>query len=108
MATRVALVMDQGTTFETTIDLTDQLGANLDVTGMNARSQMRRFYSSNNAVSFTTALSNGALVLSLTAGETTNIEAGRYVYDVELIDASNSVTRIIEGIATVTPQVTRG
>jgi hypothetical protein len=32
---------------------------------------------------------------------------GRYVYDVELTDTSNSISRIVEGIVTVTPQVTR-
>lgn len=107
MATRVSLVLDQGSTFETTIDLTDSNGNPLDVTGMSARSQMRRSFTSSNAVTFTTTLANGSLVLSLTATETANIESGRYVYDVELVDASNNVARIIEGIATITPEVTR-
>ena len=98
MATRVALVMDQGTTFTTTIELSDEGGAALDVTGMTAKAQMRRAYGSANAVTFSTALTNGSLVMSMTAAQTANTEPGRYVYDVE---------RLIEGVATVTPEVTR-
>ena len=60
-----------------------------------------------NSVSFTTTLSNGQLILSLTPAQTSNIVAGRYVYDTELVDAANSVIRLMEGIATVTPEVTR-
>ena len=45
--------------------------------------------------------------LTLNANQTSNIVSGRYVYDIELTDASNSVSRIVEGIVTVTPQVTR-
>jgi len=107
MSTRVALVLDQGTTFETTIDLKDQNGDSLDVTGMTAASQMRRAPTSMNAVSFSTSLSNGALVLSLTPAQTANINAGRYVYDVTLTDNAGNITRLIEGIATVTPSVTK-
>jgi hypothetical protein len=33
--------------------------------------------------------------------------AGRYVYDVEIISAANVISRLVEGIATVTPEVTR-
>jgi len=36
-----------------------------------------------------------------------NREAGRYVYDVETTSGSGVVSRIVEGIITVTPEVTR-
>jgi hypothetical protein len=52
-------------------------------------------------------VSAGEITLSLTANQTGNIVAGRYVYDVELTDAANSITRIVEGIVTINPQVTR-
>lgn len=107
MSTRVAMVIDAGTTFETTIDLNDQSGNPLVVTGMTAASQMRRAPTSINAISFSTTLSNGSLVLSLTAAETANICPGRYMYDVNLTDSSGSVTRLVEGIATVTPGITK-
>ena len=58
-------------------------------------------------MSFSTSLSNGSLVISLTANQTANMVAGRYVYDIELIDPANTVVRILEGIVTLTPEVTR-
>jgi hypothetical protein len=32
---------------------------------------------------------------------------GRYQYDVEVINGSNGVFRIVEGIVTITPNITR-
>lgn len=108
MATKVNIVVDQGTTFETTINLTNEDGTLLEVTNdWEARGQIRKHYTSSNAVSFTANLSNGSLVLSLTDAQTANMVPGRYVYDVELIDASNNVSRLIEGVVTLTPEVTK-
>jgi len=70
---------------------------------------MRKWYTSSSAAAvFATNVntSNGTLTLSLTSEETSGLVAGRYVYDVE-IQNNTSVTRILEGIVTVTPQVTR-
>lgn len=104
---KVNLVIDQGTNFNTIIELTDQNNDSLNVTGYTARAQLRKHYLSVNSVSFTTTLSNGQLILSLNHVQTANIVAGRYVYDAELVDASNTVIRLVEGIVTVTPEVTR-
>ena len=107
MANKANLIVDQGSTFSTTIYLNDSNGEPLITTGYSARSEIRKHYTSSNSVTVNTAISNGQLVLSLTNIQTANIEAGRYVYDVELIDASNNVTRVVEGIVTVTPEVTK-
>ncbi len=49
----------------------------------------------------------GVITLALTADQTSNLEDGRYVYDLEILQTSSStVTRVIEGIITVRPQVT--
>lgn len=110
MATKANIVIDQGSTFSVTFDLTDENGEPLDLTNYSAHSQMRKHYTSTNSISFNcvTNGSNGNLTLSLTANQTNSISAGRYVYDVELTDlTNNTVSRIIEGIVTITPQVTR-
>jgi len=109
MATRVNIVIDQGTDFETSITLTDASGDQLDLTGMSAASQIRKTHTSSNSVSFITELANntGSLTLSLNNSTTSSMTAGRYVYDVELTDSSNVVSRILEGVVTVTPEVTR-
>jgi len=45
--------------------------------------------------------------MAMSAANTANLTPGRYVYDVEIEDASGDVTRIFEGIVTVLPNVTR-
>lgn len=109
MAIKANIVIDQGSAFETTIDITDEDGNVINITGYTAAAQMRRHYSSVSYYSFTTAVSGstGQVTLSMTANTTTGISAGRYVYDCELTDAANVTSRIIEGIVTVTPNVTR-
>ena len=108
MATKANIVIDQGTTFSTTINLTDDDDAPINLTGYSGRSKMKKHYTSSNSHTFTVSLggNTGVLVLSLSANQTSNIVPGRYVYDVELIDTSNVVSRIVEGIVTVTPEVT--
>lgn len=109
MGTKVNIVIDQGTDFATTVSLTNAEGAQLDLTGMSAASQIRKTYSSSNSTAFTTALANnnGTLTLSLNNSVTSSLSAGRYVYDVELTDASSVKSRILEGMVTVTPEVTK-
>lgn len=107
MAQKANITIDQGTTFSSGIDLLNDNDEPVDVTNYTARGQIRKHYSSSNSVSFTTTLSNGSLVISLTANQTAGMVAGRYVYDLELVDPSNTVLRILEGIVTVTPEVTR-
>lgn len=101
------LVIDQGSTFASQISILDENDEPINMTSYTARGQIRRHYSSSNSVSFTTTLTTGSLVISLTAQQTANIIAGRYVYDVELIDPANTVVRILEGQVTVTPEVTK-
>jgi hypothetical protein len=109
MATKANLVIDQGTTYTTDLNLTDENGDPLVLSGYTANSQIRKHYTSSNSVVFSTSINAtaGVITLSLTANQTANMAGGRYVYDVELTDASDSISRIVEGIVTVTPQVTR-
>jgi len=108
MATKANIVIDQGTTFNTIVDLKDENGDPLDTVGYTANSQIRKWYSSSNAtVVFTANISNGSVTLALTANQTSNLESGRYVYDIFLTDAANTISRVVEGIVTVTPRVTR-
>lgn len=109
MATKANLVIDQGSTFSTDLTLSDENGDPLVLDGYTANSQIRKWYTSvNAAATFTASLNvqSAAITLSLTANQTSNLIAGRYVYDVE-ISAGSEVSRIVEGIVTVTPQVTR-
>lgn len=109
MATKANIVIDQGTTFSTVITLADENGDSINLTGYSANSQIRKHYSSSNSQSFSVSLggAQGTVTLSLTSTQTSNLVAGRYVYDVEVTSSSNVISRIVEGIVTVTPEVTR-
>ena len=109
MATKANIIIDQGTTFSTTINLTDEDELPVNLTGYTGDAEIRKHYTSSNSQSFSVSLGGtaGIIVLSLTALQTANLAAGRYVYDVEITSSSNTVSRIVEGIVTVTPEVTR-
>lgn len=108
------LLVEQGTTFATTITLDDVTGAAYNLYNYSASSQIRKsYYSSNAAGHFLVVVSNptaGVITISMDAANSANIMAGRYVYDVKLFsntDASNNTIRILEGIVEISPSVTR-
>lgn len=112
MAAYVELYMDQGATFNNIINVTDDVtNAYINVSGYAITSQMRRSYYSTNASGNLTCTitnaANGEITLSMTAANTALIKAGRYLFDVKTTDNANTTTRLIEGIITVTPGVTR-
>ena len=111
MAAIYNLVVDQGTTFISNVRYLDSDKNPIDITGFEARSQMRRSYTSANAYTLTANVTDGAggnIAISMTAAESANVLAGRYVYDVEAYDANtDTVYRIVEGIVTVYPEVTK-
>lgn len=108
MATKVNLVVDQGTTFISQITFNDEGGNTINFSTYTGQAQMRKHFTSSNSTSFSVSLgSNGVITLQLTANQTGNLVAGRYVYDLEVTDATNQISRLIEGIVTVTPNVTR-
>jgi len=109
MASKANLVIDQGATFSTDLTLQDDNGDLISLVGYTANSQIRKWYTSSNAsATFTTSINttSAVITLSLTANQTGNLTSGRYVYDVE-INSGATISRVVEGIVTVTPQVTR-
>jgi Ethanolamine utilization protein EutJ (predicted chaperonin) len=109
MAIKANLVIDQGTSFSAVIDVTDTGNAVYNLTGYTVAAQMRKNYSSSTAVTFSSShnSSGGQITLLLTAANTISLEPGRYLYDVEITSAGGTVTRVVEGVATVTPGMTR-
>jgi hypothetical protein len=111
MGAKANIVIDQGADFSTSITVADTDGNIVDLTGYTGRGQIRKHYSSSTKVDLTVTFgsprTDGKVTLALSNVQTANIEAGRYVYDAELITSSNTVSRLVEGIATVTPEVTR-
>ncbi len=111
MATVKNLVIDQGTTYSLSITVSDSNGNAIDLDGYTLRAQLRKSYGATSYTAFTVEAAadttTGELTISLTDTQTSALKAGRYVYDVEIVDTDDAVTRVIEGIITVTPEVTR-
>ena len=105
MATKSHLVIDQGASFSTDINLNDENGDAINLDGFTANSLIKKWYTSSNYIPFDTTIDagNGIISLSLNANTTMNLTAGRYVYDVNLTDSFGVVSRVLEGIITVTP-----
>ena len=106
------LALDQGSTFLATIKLTNDDGSVMNVANCSFSSQMRKSYYSTNPTAniniIITDGANGNITLTLDAANTANIRSGRYLYDIKMTDTGGNTTiRIIEGIMTVTPQVTK-
>ena len=111
MASYTELNLDQGTTFSATLDLTNDDGSAINVTNSIFVCQLRKsYYSSTSAANVTVNTldgANGQIQLALDAATTANVKAGRYLFDLRMTTSAGTTTRIIEGIMTVTPQVSR-
>jgi hypothetical protein len=110
MAVKANILIDQGTTFSTTIFVADENDVSIDITDNDFFASARKHYTSNTSYDFTCAVLNGPdgeLQISMANTNTSSWPAGRYVYDVKMVDTSNVVTRIVEGLVTVKPSVTR-
>lgn len=92
----------------------------VDLTGYDARMMVRTSYTEPTTVASLTVGSGialggtaGTITLSRTAAQTAafgvavNHETTHLVYDLELIDAGGVVTRLVQGVFTVYPEVTR-
>jgi hypothetical protein len=117
--------MFQGSTFNVNVTWKNANGTNKNLSGVNARMQIRSSYSSNVIVESLTT-SNGEIItdtatsslrLVLPASRTANISVNRnlssipprtkYVYDLEVVELDGFVTKIIYGELTVFGEVTR-
>jgi hypothetical protein len=112
MTAYVELYMDQGTTFNNIINITDDItNSAVNIAGYSITSQMRKsYYSANASANIICTITNaslGEVTLSVPATVTSNLRPGRYVFDVKSTDPANITSRIIQGIITVTPQVAR-
>jgi hypothetical protein len=109
-----------------TYDLTIYQGANwfqeleyeedgepVDIENYTARMQVKKSYNLPVEIELTTANSRIAIVdvnkiqLTLSNTLTAGLGAGRYLYDIELVNNTNEVERILRGVFTVSPEVTK-
>ena len=105
------IFIDQGADFSTTVTVSDSAGSALDLSNYTALAMIRKTYESTTATTFTSTFADdrttGQITISLTDVQTTALDFGRYVYDLLITDGDGDKTRVLEGIATVNPSVSR-
>lgn len=115
MASTYDIVVDQGSDYSLPFKFKDAEGTVKDLTGCTARMQLRRTPQAD-AVADELTTENDRIEVDATAGTVTVIfphavtsalDAGRYAYDLELIDADGDVTRVLEGAVILRQEVTR-
>ena len=113
-ATTYDILIEQGATYSQVVTYKES-GAAVNLTGYTARMQVRAtLESASTLVELTTANSRialggaaGTITLTISATDTEALTAGRGVYDLELVSGSGIVTRLLQGVATISRNVTR-
>jgi len=104
------LLIEQGATFSTVVNVVDSAGAAVNLFGYSASSQMRKSYYATSFTIITSTITgnaNGEITLSMTAANTANLTPGRSVFDLLITSPASIKTRVIEGIVVVSPGVTQ-
>lgn len=107
----------QGANFDYSLTWTTTSGtvtSPVDLTNYTARMQVRDEYTASTAVLSLTSGSGitlggtaGTILLEASATATAALVSGQYVYDLELVSAAGYVTRLVEGLFIVDPEVTK-
>jgi hypothetical protein len=98
-----------------TVTWKDSAGTAINLTGYSARMQVRETYSSTSTIvsltngsGITLGGAAGTIAIAISATTTAALTAPfSGVYDLELVSAGGVVTRLLQGAATVSPEVTR-
>lgn len=127
-AGRYLLTIEQGSTTDLLLEWKDSNGEPVDLSGYTARMQIRPSVdSSTTYLSITNTLSNdgtglnltpesasvvlprtsGSIGLFISAASSSNLNFAEGVYDIELQSNGGIVTRLLEGLAKLSKEVTR-
>ena len=112
------LIIDQGATRTLNVQWTQRVAGvdtAVNLTGYTARMMLRTSYTAGSPTLSLTSPSGGLVItaatgtvtVTMTATQTAALTAGDYVYDLEVVSAGGEVTRILDGIARVTPEATK-
>lgn len=109
------MICEQGATFVRNLSWLDENELPINLFGFTARMQVRATtQAATPLVTLTT--DNGGIVLTpatggirlyLSAQATDSLPARKAVYDLEMVGADGTVTRLVQGSFTIVPQVTR-
>ena len=115
------MLIEQGTTFVRAFTLqypdleedpSGETYVDYDLTGYTARMQIRRTIDSTSIMLTCTtengriSIEDGTITLTIPANVTSTLTSSG-VYDIEIIDGSGIVSRVVQGTMTLSPEVTR-
>lgn len=111
--------INQGATKNIPITWKDKNGVPIDLTGYVIRSQIRPAISSSTiflemnsatpaaGVSFGPLNATGVINITLSANLTASLSFNTAYYDLEAVSSGGQVTRVLEGLVVLSPEVTR-
>ena len=108
------ILEDQGSDFSTVITYANDAGNPVDLSGCSGRMQVRKFAGSPVA---NITLTNGSgvilggvlgtITITVSALALSQVPAETYVYDLEIVDTTQKVLKILSGNFTINAEVTR-
>lgn len=107
----VNYTLDKGTDFETELNLTEDDGSPLNLTGYTGSAKIRKYPTSPRYKAFTITFisrEQGRVKISLSSTQTSGLDAGRNYYDMFLTDTTGKVRKVIEGNIIVNESATLG
>jgi hypothetical protein len=107
-------IIQQGANFTKNITWQDSDGQPIDLTNYTARMKAKRNYSSENEYfslthesGITLGGAEGTVVINMTPAETAALSFDTAVYDLELVSSGGNVKRLLEGVITLSKEVTK-
>lgn len=111
---RMDFTYPQGTDYTLNVTVKDSAGVTTDLTGYTVRGQARPSYDGSLSFQFVCTLlsqitNTGQFAAAIPKTAITSVLSDQQslVYDIEIESSSGTVTRVLEGVITVTPEVTR-
>ena len=113
-AGKLNIVIEQGATFNPVLTYQDENASPIDLTGYTARMKIKNARTDTSALEELTTENGGitlggaagTIALLFTATATAAMTWTSGVYDLELVSSGGVVTRLLQGTATVSPEVT--
>lgn len=100
--------IERGADFQTSFNVTNPDNSSVSLVGYSAAAKIKKFPSSETSKSFSISIvaATGKITVSMANTVTSSLDPGRYYYDVVITSQAGKKTRVVEGMALVSPGIT--
>jgi hypothetical protein len=100
--------IERGADFETSFNVTNPDNSTVSLVGYSAAAKIKKFASSESFKSFSISIiaATGKIIVSMANTVTSDLDSGRYYYDVIITSQSGKKTKVVEGMALVSDTIT--